>query len=228
MKGIGKRIAEARKAADMSQDDLGRACGGLSRAAVSQWEREDTTPDLNRVEQLSKVLQVSVEWLRTGQKNATPVYNLVASHAHESNSDERGVVLGIDELDVRGSAGGGSVVDSQNIIAEWRLSRDLVRYATNAPTDRIKILTVVGDSMPGVFNPFDKVIVDTTDTQPTPPGIFVVFDGLGLVIKRVRYIQHSDPMTVEIMSDNPKYPPYQRTLDEAYIQGRVLGKWLWI
>ena len=38
----------------------------------------------------------------------------------------------------------------------------------------------------------------------------------------------SDPVRVKITSDNPKYDPYERTIDEAYIQGRVLGQWRWL
>jgi hypothetical protein len=33
---------------------------------------------------------------------------------------------------------------------------------------------------------------------------------------------------VRITSDNGKYDPYERTLDEAYIQGRVIGQWRWL
>jgi phage repressor protein C with HTH and peptisase S24 domain len=86
---------------------------------------------------------------------------------------------------------------------------------------------VVGDSMPVTFRPYDKVMVDTEDRTPSPPGIFVVWDGLNLVLKRVEYIAHSEPPRVRILSENPEYQPYERVVEEAYIQGRVLGKWLW-
>jgi hypothetical protein len=71
-------------------------------------------------------------------------------------------------------------------------------------------------------------MVDTGDVRPSPPGVFVVWDGLGFVVKRVEFMVHSDPPKVKITSDNPKYTPYERVLGEAYIQGRVLGKWLWV
>lgn len=134
----------------------------------------------------------------------------------------------IGEVDVRAAAGAGSINEVEPVVAEWLVPKTLVRSATNAPTDRVRILTVVGDSMPETFRPFEKVMVDTTDLMPTPPGVFVVWDGLGLVVKRVEHVAFSDPPTVRITSDNPKYQPYERTLDEAHIQGRVLGKWQWI
>lgn len=132
------------------------------------------------------------------------------------------------EMDVRGSAGAGAIVDSDRPIAEWKMPSSLVQYATNSSTDQIKIITVIGDSMEPGFRTLDKVMVDINDKVPSPPGIFVVWDGMGLVVKRVEYTPHSDPPTVTIKSDNDKYAPYQRTVDEAHIQGRVLGKWLWV
>jgi hypothetical protein len=55
-----------------------------------------------------------------------------------------------------------------------------------------------------------------------------VWDGLGLVVKRVQVLAHSDPTRVKITSDNAKYEAYERTLAEAYIQGRVIGQWRWL
>ena len=81
--------------------------------------------------------------------------------------------------------------------------------------------------MTPTFNPLDRVMVDLSDQTPSPPGVFVIWDGLGLVVKRVEHLAHSDPPRVRITSDNPKYQPYERILGEAYIQGRVLGKWYW-
>lgn len=137
----------------------------------------------------------------------------------------------IDELDIRGSAGSGSIIDEAGRppkIYEWRVPRELVRAATYATPDKLKIITVVGDSMEPTFRPYERIMVDTSDTIPSPPGIFAVYDGLGLVVKRVEHIAHSDPPRVRISSDNAHYAPYERILGEAYIQGRVLGRWQWV
>jgi hypothetical protein len=41
-------------------------------------------------------------------------------------------------------------------------------------------------------------------------------------------LPHSEPPRVRISSDNGKYDAYERTLEEAYIQGRVIGQWRWL
>ena len=44
-----------------------------------------------------------------------------------------------------------------------------------------------------------------------PPGIFVLFDGLGLVAKWLEHVANSDPPTVRTISDNPVYAPHERS-----------------
>lgn len=134
-------------------------------------------------------------------------------------------MLRIDELDVRASAGDGLISDSETVVAEWQLPSEVVRYYSSAPADALRFITVLGDSMEPTLQPGQRVLVDTGDRTPTPPGIFVVWDGLGLVVKRVQALAHSEPMRVRITSDNPKYEGYERALTEAYIQGRVIGQW---
>ena len=133
--------------------------------------------------------------------------------------------LRIDELDVRASAGDGLAGDSEKVVAEWQLPTEVGRFYSSAPATDLRFITVLGDSMEPTLQPGQRVLVDTGDRTPTPPGIFVVWDGLGLVVKRVQALAHSEPMRVKISSDNPKYESYERTLSEAYIQGRVIGQW---
>lgn len=122
---------------------------------------------------------------------------------------------------------GGDVVERIPIRRVWQMPADLASHVTASQSDRIKILTVRGTSMVPDYVPGDKIMVDTSDTMPSPPGNFIVWDGLNIVIKFVQFIPHSDPPTVKLTSRHADIEPYERTLDEAYIQGRVIGKWLW-
>jgi len=89
------------------------------------------------------------------------------------------------------------------------------------------VITVYGDSMEPTLAPGTRVMVDTEDRIPSPPGIFVVYDGLGLVVKRVEHRPQSSPPAVRLISDNPRYDSYECPLEEARIQGRVIGRWQW-
>jgi phage repressor protein C with HTH and peptisase S24 domain len=140
-------------------------------------------------------------------------------------------MMRIDELDVRASAGSGAsglTDETARAVAAWQIPNEIVRGYTTAPAAELRIITVLGDSMEPALLPGQRVLVDTADRRPSPPGVFVVWDGLGLVVKRVQLLPHTDPPRVKITSDNQNYEPYERTLDEAYIQGRVIGQWRWL
>ena len=68
----------------------------------------------------------------------------------------------------------------------------------------------------------DRILVDTNQRVPSPPGIFVIWDGMGLVAKRVEHVPHSDPPKVIIKSVNPEYQTYEREAEEVKIVGRVI------
>ncbi|MDE2229436.1 MAG: transcriptional regulator [Alphaproteobacteria bacterium] len=143
-------------------------------------------------------------------------------------SEAGGRILRIPELDVRVAAGDGLVGGNAKVVEEWQLPSGMVRQYSTAPASDLRIITVMGDSMEPTLQPGQRVLVDTGDRNPSPPGIFVVWDGLGLVVKRCQVVPHSEPARVRITSDNPKYDAYERTLSEAYIQGRVIGQWRWL
>jgi len=68
----------------------------------------------------------------------------------------------------------------------------------------------------------DIVMVDCAQTRPSPPGIFIVDDGIGLVAKRVDLIPNTTPQMLRLTSENNLYTNYQRRIDEVQIIGRVV------
>ena len=77
------------------------------------------------------------------------------------------------------------------------------------------------------FRPGERVLVNTDDRLPSPPGVFIVWDGFGLVIKRLEVIPYSDPATVRLISANADYAVYERPLEDVTVNGRVIGRWQW-
>jgi len=68
---IGDYIRSARLAAGVTQDDLGRAAG-VSGQAVSQWERGETVPEVERIPVIARALKCSSGRLLTGRDDPTP------------------------------------------------------------------------------------------------------------------------------------------------------------
>ena len=66
---LKERIKNSRIAAKMTQEELARTVG-KTRNAVAQWESGLAHPRLNTLEDIAGALNVSLEWLLVGDKNA--------------------------------------------------------------------------------------------------------------------------------------------------------------
>ncbi len=62
---IADRIQSLRKSKGMSQEELADAVG-VSRQAVSKWESEQATPDLDKVIIMSDIFEVTTDYLLKG------------------------------------------------------------------------------------------------------------------------------------------------------------------
>ena len=143
---------------------------------------------------------------------------------------EAAALAPIPELDVRALAGDGAIPDlsdPQAAIAEWQIPLDFLRSHTPAAPASLRIIRVHGDSMVPDFRPGERVLVNTDDRLLSPPGVFIVWDGFGLVIKRLEVIPYSEPATVRLISANADYEVYERPLEDVTVNGRVIGRWQW-
>lgn len=206
-----KRLAQAREAVGLNQTELGREIGA-AQSTVATWERGKNEPDLKTIARIAKVVRRPPEWL-----------------AFNVNQELTDALALISEIDVRAPSGSLGLLE---VSSEGQEEMTLRRYGFpraefkelfGTTPDGIVIVEVIGDSMFPTLVPGQRVFVDTTDRRASPPGIFVLWDGLGMVLKRVEFVDHSDPPRVRIISDNPSYKTYERDLEEAQIQGRVIG-----
>ena len=65
---MGKFIAETRKEHSLTQSQLGEMLG-ISGKAISKWERGISAPDISLLNDLSKILEVSVSEILNGEKD---------------------------------------------------------------------------------------------------------------------------------------------------------------
>jgi phage repressor protein C with HTH and peptisase S24 domain len=129
----------------------------------------------------------------------------------------------ITEIDVRASAGPGAFHEGiEEAKTTWLFPDDVIRHEFRARPEDLHIVTIDGDSMEPLLSSGDRIMVDTSRRVPAPPGIFVIWDGIGIVAKRIEHVPHSDPTKIIIKSLNPEYQTYERNADEVNIIGRVV------
>ena len=129
-------------------------------------------------------------------------------------------------MDITASAGGGALnegeADNPETDDRFAMPVDMLRKITPTPSAGLRLITISGDSMAPVLEHGDVVMVDCTQTQPSPPGIFIVDDGIGLVAKRLDLVPATQPQMLRLTSENGVYTNYQRRIHEVHIVGRVI------
>ena len=129
----------------------------------------------------------------------------------------------VTEIDVRASAGPGALNEGLEEAKEtWLFPDNVIRHEFRARAEDLHIVTIDGDSMEPLLSSGDRIMVDTSRRVPAPPGIFVIWDGIGIVAKRIEHVPHSEPTKIIIKSLNPEYQTYERNAEEVNIIGRVV------
>jgi len=87
-------------------------------------------------------------------------------------------------------------------------------------TDKLSVIAVKGDSMEGILNHGDNILINHAETEPRD-GLYVLRIGNDLFVKRVQRM----PGKLLVTSANPHYAPFEidlsHTDDDIAIVGRV-------
>jgi HTH-type transcriptional regulator, cell division transcriptional repressor len=69
---LGERISNARLAKGISQEKLAELVG-VKKSTLVKWESDQSSPRINRLNQMAGILGVSVVWLLAGDKSLLDV-----------------------------------------------------------------------------------------------------------------------------------------------------------
>ena len=131
----------------------------------------------------------------------------------------------VPEADVRLAAGAGAWNgDLRESNEAWLFADPVIRHEFRAKPGDLWMIGVDGDSMEPLLSSGDRILIDVSRTVPVPPGIFVIWDGLGLVAKRIEHVPHSEPPRVVLRSLNPEYDSHECSAEEV----RVVGRAVWV
>ena len=152
-------------------------------------------PNLERLDRVAEVLKVERRWLLHGLgevEGEPPILE-----------DPDQAFVAIASVAVTASMGGGAVVESEEDGRPYHFQRSWIRHKLRAKPADLRIMHVEGDSMLPTLHHGDIVLVDLARRAPTPPGIFVLHDGMGLVAKRLDHIPNTEPPQVRILLEGP-------------------------
>jgi hypothetical protein len=104
----------------------------------------------------------------------------------------------------------------------WSFPLGWIKYALKANAESLRMVSVDGDSMEPDFRSGDHLMIDTDRRAPSPPGVFVMFDGVGLIARSLEFLPNSDPAIVLIRSPGQMASDVEVPLDEIQIIGRAI------
>ena len=134
----------------------------------------------------------------------------------------------IPEVTVEVSAGAGTFAEEfVSETALWQWPENMIRHEAGAEPGNLRILRVRGNSMEPELSDGDRIVVDVSRRLPATGETFVLWDGIGLVVKRVEVVRadaagDDDPARLRLISANPDYAPYSCLAQDAHILGKVL------
>lgn len=129
----------------------------------------------------------------------------------------------IPEVEVEASAGPGAL--AEEFVAEkarWFLPEGMILYEGSASPAAMRVLRVRGVSMEPELAEGDRLLVDTSRRRPETGEMFVLWDGNGLVVKRIELANDSGAPALRLKSAHSDYADYTCLAQDAHIVGKVL------
>lgn len=210
---LGSRIAELRRKANLSQEQLANAIG-VSRSTISMWETGKRTPDAESLKRMADIFGVSVDSIVRDPKVPIPEENLRGQEG-EIWKTIRGTwrpAVTV-KIPIVGVIRAGEPIYAQHNLEGWE---DVPM--THVEESRLFFLRITDDSMEPLMREGDLVLVREQPDVENGSIAVVMVDVEDATIKRV---YRSDGQLF-LQPTNPNYPARVVQNKQARIIGKVI------
>lgn len=199
--------------------DIGMTIAGFSRI----WN-EEGLPKAESLKKIKELKGCSIDWLLTGEGEPFPS---ASSGSNVVALDTLGNKVNVDEFvfvpryDVEAAAGYGRFVENETPSFTMAFRRYWLENYITRDIKQLSVISVKGDSMEGVLNDGDTILVNHSYTTPRD-GLYVLRINENLLVKRLQLMPGN---IVRVISANEAYPTFeihlQNMVDDVAIVGRV-------
>jgi len=229
---LGERIRSARTALGVSRNEAANVVG-VSLSTFQAWEAGEREPDATKLSALARQYGLAADWLLFGAgpmlAGGDGVPTAASAGKAQAVVDTRGNPVDLAEFvfipryNLKAAAGHGAVVDDETPMFSMAFRRYWVEnYLHCTPTD-LAVISVKGDSMEGLLNNKDVILLNTADNQPTS-GLYVLRVEGDLIVKRVQRLPGA---TLRVISANEAYPTFEVDLNNPPNDFDVIGRVVW-
>ncbi len=213
--------------------DIGMSAPGFNRI----WYN-DGMPNIETLIKIQESTGCDLNWLLTGKgapyldKDRTDNAGGFAVSVPQSGQvvDTLGNPVDINEFvfipryNVTAAAGNGHPVDLEEPLFCMAFRRYWIENYVTTDIKQLSVIAVKGDSMEGVLNDGDNILVNHAATTPRD-GLFVLRINNDLMVKRVQSV----PGKLLITSSNPAYAPFEIDLARNHddVETAIVGRVEW-
>lgn len=207
---IGLRDTQIAEAAARERSVINKIMNG---SGSFSHERADQLAELFQTDRIEMLVRIGV--LRPDDVPAlTPPSGQIPVPANEDD------VVEIISLDLSLSMGPGTLIEDFVESEPVKMGLALIQAITRTPTDRLRLVRGIGDSMEPTLRTGDQVMVDINDRHPSRiNGIYWIDYHGSHGIKRLR---PAGKGRVMILSDNRDVPDFEVDAADLRIEGRVI------
>ena len=231
--GIGNRIG-------LVADQYGTrteaaAAAGVSVISLRRYIAEEQAPPFQVLARLAMPKGVSLEWVATGKgemfldgtpgkldSDAVPVNSCSCTDTLGNPVDLEEFVF-IPRYNLKAAAGHGAAVAGEKPMFSMSFRRYWIDNFLRIDPKDLSVLSVKGDSMEGVLNDRDVILVNHADTSPTT-GLYVLRIEGDLLVKRVQKLIGG---RLKILSANESYEPFEVDTNNPGGDFAVVGRVVW-
>lgn len=200
---------------------------------IANYETGKRLPPLDFIAKLCDLYSVTLDWLVWGRlpmtqsaldnSYMTGVGSEPALVSKNPTIDSNTKYLQIPLVETELSAGGGSLLDSKNIIKHIEINPEIIKY--KGRMNDMVFMTVYGDSMEPIIAHKDLVLINLAQTIPYSGGVFAVAHDFGVYIKRIT----TEPGKLILRSDNKSYSDIVIDLKDEAAMGlvKIIGRAVW-
>ena len=218
---LSERIIYARKSKGFKQKELANILK-ISLPTMNHYESGKRAPNSELLSQIAKALSCDPGWLLTGEGQAEKK----ETHLNEPMSSlELNDFVLVPRYNIEASAGGGSVIHSEQIVDHLAFKASWVSKELGADPKKLLLIHSIGDSMEPTLRSGDLLLVDRNKARMKGDGIYLIKFEDGLMVKRLEWMMDG---TVVIRGDNTSVSREQKLSAIAMEKLHLLGRVVWV
>jgi len=198
---------------------------GVTQKGARKWLEGESIPRMGTLRRICEKVDRNVNYLLTGEGPAKISSTTVSPHYVNTALPDNSIIIKQYD-DVAGSMGSGIMLrDQPGQITEWMVTREWIskNIPTNSGKQNLRIVTGFGDSMRGMFNSGDPLIVDTGVKLVEYDAVYFFRVGNEGFIKRLQRVPGKGLLAI---SENKAYESWYITDDMDFeCFGRILKAW---